>query len=303
MVKMKVLIVEDDTYLRIGLRERFAALGHEITVSNDTEQIIKEVQSFDVVLLSSALYHIDVERIIAAHKSAIIIMMVQYVSYETVSRPLASGANDYIRRPFDFEDLYRKITQHREYDHLRRMESTYIRYIEHSLSHIMVDIQPNDVTLPVLILASQPVIADAFAFKYAKSSDKKVHILFLNRKNELEKLHSFQDDTLIYIRGLEKLTQREFTKIEPMLIEKNIIMTSTTPFKCSHVCMVVDHRKEMRQSTTDDIMQIEEYVRYVIKHYESHLTETDLAKRLGLSRKSLWERRKKYNMPKKSRSA
>lgn len=301
--EMNILIVEDDAYLLIGLREKFGALGHETTVLNDIAQIVSESMMYDVVLLSSALHHADIERVITAHKSAIIIMMVQYVSFETVSRPLSMGANDYIRRPFDFQDLYRKIGQHREYDHLRQMEATYTRYIEHSLSHIMVDIQSKDITLPLLILASQPIVADAFAFKYAKSIGKKVHILILDKKSELERLDTIKGDGLVFIRGLERLTQREFTRLESTLVDKEVIMTSTTPFKCTQNCMLIDHRKETRHNRTDEIMQIEEYVRYVIKNYERHLSETDLAKRLGLSRKSLWERRKKYNMPKKSKSA
>ncbi len=300
---MKVLIVEDDAYLLIGLQEKFGSLGHETTVLYDIDQIVSEASSYDLVLLSSAVHHTDIERVITAHKAAIIIMMVQYVSFETVSKPLSIGANDYIRRPFDFNDLYRKIVQHREYDHLRRMENTYVRYIEHSLRSIMVDAPPKDLKLPVLLLASQPIVADAFVFKYAKSTGQKVHILILDRKSDIERIHSMEDDALIYIRSLEKFTQREFTKIESTLMDKNIIMTSSVAYKCSHICMVVDQRKEMRNNKTDEIMQIEEYVRYVIKNYESHMSETDLAKKLGLSRKSLWERRKKYNIPKKKKSA
>lgn len=300
---MKVLIVEDDAYLLIGLQEKFGSLGHETTVLYNIDQIVSESSFYDVVLLSSAVHHTDIERVITAHKVAIIIMMVQYVSFETVSKPLSIGANDYIRRPFDFNDLYRKIVQHREYDHLRRMESTYVRYIEHSLRSIMVDAPPKDLKLPVLLLASQPIVADAFVFKYAKSTGQKVHILILDRKSDIERIHTMDDDALIYIRSLEKFTQREFTKIESTLMDKNIIMTSSVAYKCSQICMVVDQRKEMRNNKTDEIMQIEEYVRYVIKNYESHMSETDLAKKLGLSRKSLWERRKKYNIPKKKKSA
>jgi DNA-binding NtrC family response regulator len=40
------------------------------------------------------------------------------------------------------------------------------------------------------------------------------------------------------------------------------------------------------------------FVRFVTEH-EDQLTETELAEKLGISRKSLWERRQRLNIPRK----
>jgi DNA-binding NtrC family response regulator len=38
------------------------------------------------------------------------------------------------------------------------------------------------------------------------------------------------------------------------------------------------------------------FINFVLQNQE-HMTETELATRLGISRKSLWERRQRFNVP------
>jgi transcriptional regulator with PAS, ATPase and Fis domain len=53
------------------------------------------------------------------------------------------------------------------------------------------------------------------------------------------------------------------------------------------------------QSTEASQTSLEDYfVRFVLDNEES-LTETELAEKLGISRKSLWERRQRLNIPRK----
>lgn len=44
-------------------------------------------------------------------------------------------------------------------------------------------------------------------------------------------------------------------------------------------------------------LSLEEYFRRFVAAHQDHLTETELARRLGLSRKALWERRQRLNLP------
>jgi len=48
-----------------------------------------------------------------------------------------------------------------------------------------------------------------------------------------------------------------------------------------------------------DILSIENYVKYIITKYQTKFPDTELSKKLGISRKSLWEKRKKYGISKK----
>ncbi len=47
-------------------------------------------------------------------------------------------------------------------------------------------------------------------------------------------------------------------------------------------------------------LSLDGYFRYFVQHYQDQLSETELASKLGISRKALWERRQKMNLPKKS---
>jgi len=44
------------------------------------------------------------------------------------------------------------------------------------------------------------------------------------------------------------------------------------------------------------------FQRFVLEH-QDHLNETELAKKLGISRKCLWERRQRFNIPRKKKKA
>ena len=48
-----------------------------------------------------------------------------------------------------------------------------------------------------------------------------------------------------------------------------------------------------------EIVTIDEYIKYIIVNYQDKFPDTELSKKLGISRKSLWEKRKKYDVSKK----
>ena len=44
-------------------------------------------------------------------------------------------------------------------------------------------------------------------------------------------------------------------------------------------------------------LSMDEYFRMAVLHNQQTLTETELARQLGMSRKSLWERRQRMDLP------
>ena len=63
--------------------------------------------------------------------------------------------------------------------------------------------------------------------------------------------------------------------------------------------VVFDINDTEKDLHNNEILTIDEYVRYIIVTYQNMLPDTDLSKKLGISRKSLWEKRKKYGLTKK----
>ena len=66
--------------------------------------------------------------------------------------------------------------------------------------------------------------------------------------------------------------------------------------------LAIDHRtpedSEESRSGAENVSLEEYFLRFVQEH-EDHLTETELAERLGISRKSLWERRQRLGIPRR----
>jgi DNA-binding NtrC family response regulator len=50
-------------------------------------------------------------------------------------------------------------------------------------------------------------------------------------------------------------------------------------------------------------LTLEEYFRQFVLENQEQLTETELAKRLGISRKALWERRQRFGIPRSRKGA
>ena len=49
--------------------------------------------------------------------------------------------------------------------------------------------------------------------------------------------------------------------------------------------------EQRSQGRAQPTMSLEDYFQHFVLSHEEHMSETELAKRLGISRKSLWERR------------
>ena len=54
----------------------------------------------------------------------------------------------------------------------------------------------------------------------------------------------------------------------------------------------------MKPHSKDEILTIEDYTKFVIDNFQYELTDIELSKKLGISRKTLWKRRKKYGLVK-----
>jgi DNA-binding NtrC family response regulator len=63
--------------------------------------------------------------------------------------------------------------------------------------------------------------------------------------------------------------------------------------------LAIDHRVTSAGTAADldDKLSLEEYFRVFVLEHQGHMTETELANALGISRKTLWERRQRFGLP------
>lgn len=294
---MKILILENEIYLAQSISAKLTELGHQC----DNFSSIKEAfrgSAYDVVLLSTNINGQDFYPIIEAYRNAVVILMVSYISNDTVSKPLSAGAKDYIQKPFMIEDLIRKIEHFQNYERLKHLNATYESYLNHAFQSITINEEDLSSSLPLFITCSNQKQCDAFAFKYAENEQAHLHFISLTSSKALHEITTVSETTVIYISDFQALKKSDHLTFFNLITKRKVIVSSTE--KVSDINFKIIEMKSHNQLFEHgDILPIEDYVKYIVLNYQHKFPDTELSKRLGISRKSLWEKRKKYGIVKK----
>ncbi len=115
---MHILIVEDELgivqFLKQGLQEE----GYQVTTANDGSKGFELIQSqkFDLILLDWMIPKINgldlCKAIRVKDQSTPIIFLTAKDTVQETIEGLKAGANDYIKKPFSFEELVERIKVH-----------------------------------------------------------------------------------------------------------------------------------------------------------------------------------------------
>ncbi len=294
---MKILIIENEIYLAQSIAAKLSDLGHTCDLASTTKDALRN-EPYDVVLLSTNISGQDFYPVIDAYKSAVVILMISYVSNDTVSKPLKAGAKDYILKPFMIEELIRKIDHFQDYEQLKRQNSTFKRYIEHSFQSVNVECDFQKADLPIFVFSNYQKYADAFAFKLLNRCNAPLHFISLATVRSMDEIANLNPERLTYITDYQTLKKQDKKPFLDLIEGKSVIVSSTdileeVPYK------TVEMKSDNKVIEQGDILPIEDYVKYIVLNYQHKFPDTELSKKLGISRKSLWEKRKKYGIIKK----
>jgi YesN/AraC family two-component response regulator len=224
--------------------------------------------------------------------------MVSYVSNDTVSKPLAAGAKDYILKPFMIEELIRKIQHFQNPARIRRQNQTHERYLAHMFNGIKIEEDFDKTELPVMICSGYQKYADAFAFRYAQHKNKTLQFVSLSSAKALQDIISLPVHSILYLTDFQNFKKSDHKTLFELLEKRQCIISSTdyidhAPFR------MIEVKSENHLFDQGEILPIEEYVKYIMLNFQNRFPDTELSKKLGISRKSLWEKRKKYGIVKK----
>ena len=294
---MKILIIENEVYLAQSIATKLGDLGHTCEMCTSTRDAIRS-SNYDVVLLSTNINGQDFIPVIETFKNSIVILMVSYISNDTVSKPLAAGAKDYIIKPFMIEELVRKINHYQDYEKLKRRNVAYEKYLKHTFLNAKHEQDIDKVELPLFISSSFQKYADAFAFEYAQKKDIPMHFLTLSDSKSLNEISSLPQNSLIYIIDYQLLKKADKKTFCDLIAGKQAIIASSDKVEDIEI-PVVEIKNESNIFDKGEILPLEDYVKFIVLSYQDKYPDTELSKKLGISRKSLWEKRKKYDIIKK----
>jgi len=113
----RVLLVEDEAHLAEGLRFNLEAEGYEAEVVGDgesaTRKLLEKREPFDAIVLDIMLPGKDgfsvVSELRAAHNYVPVLMLTARGRPEDVLKGFASGADDYLAKPFDLSILLARL--------------------------------------------------------------------------------------------------------------------------------------------------------------------------------------------------
>ena len=292
---MKIIIIENELYLAQSISAKLLESGHETEIFSSIKEAMKS--DGDVYLLSTTLPGQSCEPLITSFKEKIIILMVSYINNDTVSIPLQQGAKDYIVKPFMIEELQRKIEHYRKYQEYKQQNQFFIDYTQTLLKDIVVDINIEKILTPIVILTNYPRLVDKIVFSYIEVHRKPLRFIHFADKNWREKITSSAPDSLLYLSELQLLKKLEREQLFEMIKNDDFIMSTAsdldTPFE------TIELRTDSKLYDQNEILTIDDYVKFIVNNFQYKFPDTELSKKLGISRKSLWEKRKKYGIFKK----
>lgn len=291
---MNVLIVENEIYLARSIATKLSSLGYQCYQASTVQEALKDV-NYDAVLLSTNISGQNFYPVIEKHKNSIIILMISYISNDTVSNPIKAGANDYIQKPFMIEELVRKLKHLREFNILKNQNNTYKNYLDYNFKNVEDIGLDKRLQLPLLIKTNHQKSADFFVFKLAFTYNKSFQILSLSSKGIIKKILALPHDTIVYLVDLQLIKKSEKNKILNIIKDKQVVMVSTDEEENLPI-NTIDIYTSDDVFSDGDILSLENYVKFIISNYQYSFPDTELSKKLGISRKSLWERRKKYGI-------
>jgi len=295
---MNILIAEDELYLAQSISNSLNEhlKNPNITMVTTINDAISSNKNFDIIILSATLNG-NIYNIIEKYKNSTIILLVPYINHDTVTAPLNAGVDTYILKPFMIEELIRKINYHLEFKKLKKENQTYKAYFDILFEDYEIPkIDFEDLEFPLFIKSSNKKQIDKCVFEISQQLN--IPISFYN----LEKMSGFnnlkKDKNLLYLLNFDTLKSNSISKLFDIISNKKVVieLKSSSSFEHPNTLMLQSNQKDMDE---DSILSIEEYIKYVIRNYEHKFPDTELSKKLGISRKSLWEKRKKYGLKKK----
>jgi response regulator of citrate/malate metabolism len=292
---MKIIIVENELYLAQSIASKLTEAGYD----TETYSSVKEAtqSNGDVYLLSSNLPGQNTSPLITKFKDKIIILMVNYINNDTVGEPLKLGANDYIVKPFMLEDLMRKIEHYKEYQSLKKQTSLYQEYMDNLLQDIESEFDISTITTPLVIETNYQRLVDKIVFEHAKQSGTLLTFIPLSDKTWKEKIEKSSPSSLLYITEVHELKKTDKASLLEILPDYEFILCSTCELESDFQTITLNTDSKLYDQ--NEILTIDDYVKFIVNSFQYKFPDTELSKKLGISRKSLWEKRKKYGLFKK----
>jgi len=108
---MKILVIDDEEYMRDSCRQMLSRRGHKVEIAEDGNQSLKIMadRDFDIVILDLKMPGISgmevLKRIRSDTPETIVIVITGYATVESAVQAMKLGAYDFLPKPFNPDEL------------------------------------------------------------------------------------------------------------------------------------------------------------------------------------------------------
>jgi len=279
---MKITIVENELYLAQSIQNNLSEKLNarcEIFASY-SEALNSEA---DIYIVNTNLQG-NLRNFITEKKNKIIILLVPYVTYSTVMQPIEYGADDYLQKPFSIEELIRKINHLNEFYSLKEKINDLYKFLDFVFKDVEVNIQKY--SFPIIIKSNLNKSVEKLILDISKKENKSIKIVDLTKFNK----KIFNNKHIYLCLNYDRVKDEEILRF---ISRYDSIILLPKNFENLEATIEIENSYQILD---DEILSIEEYIKFIIHNYQYKFPDTELSKKLGISRKSLWEKRKKYGI-------
>ena len=133
----KILFVDDDSSILDAAKTALKAYGYEVITAQSGEECLKKMEEADIVFLDIKMPGMDgievLKRIKKRNPTLPVVMITAYATVDTAIEAMKEGAFDYIRKPFDMEELEGSILaaiEEIKFEELKKIEFEEEDYLE-----------------------------------------------------------------------------------------------------------------------------------------------------------------------------
>ena len=122
----KILIVDDEPRMCDSLKFLLSGQNYEVFTANSGQDALQSLSEneFDVAVLDVVMPGIDGHQLMACirerNPEAMVILMTGHASMDSAARAIKNGAWDYIRKPFEYDELLKTVQNALNQKRLRR---------------------------------------------------------------------------------------------------------------------------------------------------------------------------------------
>jgi hypothetical protein len=191
-------------------------------------------------------------------------------------------------------ELIRKIKYFEEFNKIKNENQCFKNYMNFIFNTTTTEYTtPKE--LPFLIETNDQKVADQMVFSVAKSIKKTIQFISLSEQNKFD-VNDYEDK-LVYIYDFHNIKNTAKDLLLKSIKGKDVILCSFEVEGNIGIEKVVVNNED-KISSPDSILTINDYVKTMVLKFQSKYPDTGLSKKLGISRKSLWEKRKKFGIEK-----